>query len=239
MKSFPLLSSWLVSKVGFLRTGKTRPAVTEPGMEWASSHLTSGCGSYRREQVSCRLTTEVAVGTESLGGSGVLLVSVLFSFIVTIPLPPLLIRTCPILTCMCTCGHILPLPGWLVPFPQTQMPSYFGCQPTNSSALLQVGYWRGWELPCCLVSQLSWGIRPARIRIPLFSSTLWRSPSWACPPLSPGLMDPEKQLKLLPMSGSQLSLWLWKPHQTPTPVFFFLHIQVLLTDVIASNVYAS
>ena len=158
MKSFPLLSSWLVSRVGSLRTGKPRPAVTEPGLEWASCHLTSGCGSYRREQVSCHLTMEVAVGTESLGGSGVLLVSVLFSFIVTIPLPPLIIRTCPILTYMCTCGHILPLPGWLAPFPQTQMPSYFGCQPTNSSALLQVGYWRGWELPYCLLSQLSWGI---------------------------------------------------------------------------------
>lgn len=89
-KSFPFLSSWLVSRVGSLKAGKPRSAVTKPGMEWASCHLTSGCGSYRRGQVSCRLTTEVVVGTESLGGSGVLLVSVLFSFIVTIPLPPLL-----------------------------------------------------------------------------------------------------------------------------------------------------
>ena len=141
-KSFPLLSSCLAIKVGSLRAGEPRPAVTKPGMEGASCHLASGCGSYRRWQVSCHLIRELAVGIENLGGNGVLLISVLFSFIVTITLPPLLgvaTHTCPVLTYMCTHGRILPLLGWLAPFPQTQMPSHFCCQLTNSLALFQVG----------------------------------------------------------------------------------------------------
>lgn len=174
-------------------------------MERAVCCMASSCGNCRRRNASCSPIREVDTGVEELGGKGVLLISVLLSFIIitSSPFSVCGYDTCPIFTYMCTPGHILPLPGWLAPFPQIHMLRHFCHQAPNSAPSWLV---KGRGLPCCLLpSQEGQKLLLGKTVQSESSPPMLAIYPEPCPQQRPPLTDGSwRQLKLLTVSGSYL-----------------------------------